>query len=80
LLEEAIQFGAIKQATVEDDGSDSLGVGDVGERVGIEDDDVGETTGLELSESIGVVAAEEARRIYRGGLKRFHGTETGADE
>jgi hypothetical protein len=45
VLEESVEVGAGEEAAGEDDGGDFLGVGDVFEGIGVEEDEVGDFAG-----------------------------------
>lgn len=77
-VEEGVESGAAEDVAAKNDGEDFLGVVDVGERIGIEEDEVGDLVGLD-----GAVSVELAQKfggIFRGGLQGLHGREAGLDE
>ena len=78
LGEELLDIGRGEVAAVGEDGGDFLGVGDVGEGIGAEENEVGEFAGLDGAG--GGFDAEELGGIERGSLQGFEWREAGGDE
>jgi hypothetical protein len=66
-----VERGAIEELAIEEDRADLGCVGDVVERIGIEQDKVCELAGFHRAKI--VFAADKARRICRGGLQGLEG-------
>ena len=78
VLQQCVEGGAVVEVAVGDHGVDLADVVDVGERIGVEEDEVGEFAFGDRA--LGGLGAEEFRGIAGGGLQRFHRSESGFDE
>src|SRR5579871_126269 len=77
-LQEHIEGGTVVNVAGGDDGRDLAGVVDVGERIGVEEDEVGEFAFCDRT--LGGFGTEEFGGVARGGLQRFHRSKASLDE
>src|SRR5580693_6978325 len=68
-FQKGVESRAVVEMAVGDDGGDFAGVVDVGERIGVEEDEVGEFAFGDRA--LGGLGTEESGGIARGGLQRF---------